>query len=75
LLARSGGKRTHTGKVATGTGKVGHETTSDRISSERHDNRYLARRALGRTDGSFAAGHDYVDGKFNQFARIGREVV
>jgi hypothetical protein len=56
-------------------GKVGHETTSDRIGSERHDNRYLARRALGGTDRSFAAGYDYVDGKFNQFVRIGREAV
>jgi len=56
-------------------GKVGHKTTSDRIGSERHDNRDLSRRAFGGTDRSLAAGHDYVDGKFNQFLRMGREAV
>jgi hypothetical protein len=56
-------------------GKVGHQTTSDRIGSERHDNRYLARRALGSTDRSFAAGHDHIDGQLNQFLRISREAV
>src|SRR5262245_41926474 len=55
--------------------KVGHQTAADRIGSERHDNRYLVRRALGSTDRSFAAGHNHVDGELNQFLRISGEAV
>jgi hypothetical protein len=47
LTGEVGGKRAHAGKIATGVGKVGHKATSDRIGSERHDNRNLACRALG----------------------------
>jgi hypothetical protein len=56
-------------------GKIAHKTAADRVCGKRHDNRYLTRRTFSGADCGFAASHDDVNRKLNQFLCKGPETI